>query len=290
MESRSPPADQVVVLLARLVVEQRATLRRLADRVGRHAPAPAREGRQHHGQLEHVQRDPRVAVRHAGDRAERLGGRLRMELGEPPLAVRERPPHDRQQVVLLEPAQNVDAAAREQRGVHLEGRILGRGADEDDRALLDVGEKRILLGAVEPMDLVDEEDGPHPVTGALAVGLADHLADLLDARQDGREGDEAGAGHAGHQGRERGLAGARGAPEDHRMQLARLDGRPQHAAGPQEVLLPHDLVDRARSDAIGQRRGRPRGGRAALGLAEKLHASAARGLEPRARPGGAPDP
>src|SRR5207247_1425301 len=83
-----------------------------------------------------------------------------------------------------------------------------------------------------------EEDGPHPVTGALAVGLADHLADLLDARQDGREGDEAGAGHAGHQRGERRLAGARGAPEDHRMQLARLDGRPQHAAGPQEVLLP----------------------------------------------------
>ena len=37
--------------------------------------------------------------------------------------------------------------------------ILRRGADEDDRAVLDPGQQRILLGLVEAVHLVDEEDG-----------------------------------------------------------------------------------------------------------------------------------
>src|SRR5207244_10417936 len=89
-------------------------------------------------------------------------------------------------------------------------------ADKDDRALLNVGEKGVLLGAVEPVDLVDEEDGAYPLAGALALRLADHLADLLDSRQDRREGDEAGSRHVRHQERESRLAGARGTPENHR--------------------------------------------------------------------------
>ena len=187
------------MLLAGLVVEERPPLRRLADRVLGDAPSAARSRRLQHGQLEHVQRDPRVAVCDAGDRAERLGGHLGVERGEAALAVRERPLHDREQIVLLESAENIDPAAREQRGIHLEGRVLGRGADEDDRALLDVGQEGILLGAVEPVDLVDEEDGAHPAAAALALRLADHLADFLDARQDRRKGDKAGPRHARHQ-------------------------------------------------------------------------------------------
>ena len=37
--------------------------------------------------------------------------------------------------------QDVDAAAREQRGDDFEGRIFGGGADEPDGAALDVGKK-----------------------------------------------------------------------------------------------------------------------------------------------------
>ena len=136
---------------------------------------------QEHGHLEHVQRHPGVAVRHAGDRAERLDRHLGTELGEAALAVPERPPHDREQVVLLEGLKDVDPAPREQRRIHLEGRVLGGRADEDDRALLDVGQESVLLGPVEAMDLVDEEDRAHPAASALALRLGDHLADLLDA-------------------------------------------------------------------------------------------------------------
>jgi len=159
------------VLLARLVVEQRATLRCLAivSAVTRRRP-PAR------GASTTASSSTFSATRaspFATPAIERsaLGGRLRMELGEPPLAVRERPPHDRQQVVLLEPAQNVDAAAREQREFTSKD---GFSVVAPTRTIVPFstwGRNASCCGAVEPMDLVDEEDGPHPVTGALAVGL-----------------------------------------------------------------------------------------------------------------------
>jgi hypothetical protein len=50
------------------------------------------------------------------------------------------------------------ARARQQRPDHFEARILGGGADEDDGAVLDVRQKRVLLRAIEAMDLVDEDE------------------------------------------------------------------------------------------------------------------------------------
>ena len=47
--------------------------------------------------------------------------------------------------------------ARKKRGVEFEGRVLGRGTDERDRAVLHVGKKAVLLRAVETMDFVDEQ-------------------------------------------------------------------------------------------------------------------------------------
>ena len=47
--------------------------------------------------------------------------------------------------------------ARQKRGVELEGRVLGGRADQDDGAVLHDRQEAVLLGAVEAMDLVDEE-------------------------------------------------------------------------------------------------------------------------------------
>ena len=191
--------DEVVVLLARLVVEQRFLLRRLPDRrVG----DPGRPGAPRHhgdGQLQHVERGAGVAVGQASDQAERVVVGLGPERGQAALSVGERAAHDPEQIVLGEPVQDVDAAAREQCPVHLEGRVLGGRAHQHDRALLDVGQEGVLLRPVEAMDLVDEEDRAPAAAGPFDVGLGDHLADLLDPREDGREGDEPSAGDVGHE-------------------------------------------------------------------------------------------
>ena len=68
---------------------------------------------------------------------------------------------------IVEPAQHQHLAARQQRGVELERRVLGRGADQRDRAVLDVRQEAVLLGAVEAMDLVDEQQRALAVLAAL---------------------------------------------------------------------------------------------------------------------------
>src|SRR3989442_38855 len=70
-----------------------------------------------------------------------------------------------------------------------EGRILGRRTDQDYVALLDVGQKRILLGFVEAMNFVDEDHRAtaHP---ARPLGVGHHSLDFLDAAEHGAEWDE----------------------------------------------------------------------------------------------------
>ena len=55
----------------------------------------------------------------------------------------------------------VNTFVRESKGRdHLEGRVFCGCTNEDDRPLLHVGKKGVLLGLIESMDLVDKEDGP----------------------------------------------------------------------------------------------------------------------------------
>ena len=69
----------------------------------------------------------------------------------------------------------------------------------DDGALLDVGQEGVLLRLVEAVDLVDEEDRAPAARARSASASAITCADLLHARQHGRERHEARAGHAGHE-------------------------------------------------------------------------------------------
>ena len=123
-----------------------------------------------------------------------------------------------------QPAKHEHLRAREQRGVDLERRILGRGADQHDVAGLDARQKRVLLRLVEAVDLVDEDDRAASGRAADALGLAHHVADFLDAGHHGAEGHEARLGRVGDDARQRRLAGAGRAPEDDRLQQVALDG------------------------------------------------------------------
>ena len=148
-----------------------------------------------------------------------------------------------------------DAAAADQRFVDLEVGVFGGGADEDDRAVLDPGQQRILLGLVEAVYLVDKEDGALAVVLGPFLGLGHCAANLLDAGEHGVQGDEVGACVVLAMTRaKRGLAGAGRAVEDEAAQLIGLDGAAQQTARPDDVLLADKLVQRARPHARGQRR------------------------------------
>ena len=83
-------------------------------------------------------------------------------------------------------------------------------------------------------------------TDALA-GPLDDLANVLDAGVDRTHLLEDPLGAAGDGQRQSGLAGARWAPEDRTRQAVLLDQTTQRLARTNQVLLPDDIVERARS-------------------------------------------
>ena len=159
---------------------------------------------------------------------------------------------------LLEGAEGVDAAAGEQRGDDFEAGVFGGGADEADAAALDVGEEGVLLGLVEAVDLVDEEDGAGAVGGGL-FGVDHDLLDLFDAGEDGGELDEGGRGEVGDDLGEGGFADAGRAPEDERGGVVVFDLQAEGFAGSEEVGLAEELVEGAGAHALGERGALERG-------------------------------
>ena len=214
------------------------------------------------GRLEHPEGAAGVAARCLGDSRERILRDHDLRSAEAALGVGEGALQEGDQVGRLERLQGEDAAAREQRSDHLERRVLGRGAHQGERPRLDVGEERVLLSAVEAVDLVEEEDRALAGTPR-ALGVGRDLADLLEARGDRRERHEAGpaAGAGGReQAGEAGLARTGRAPEEQGGQRARLDQHAKGSARRHQVPLAEYLVERARPHAVGERRPTPYSG------------------------------
>src|SRR6266704_1728104 len=168
----------------------------------------------------------------------------------------ERSFNHRPYVLVVQRLENEDPAPRQQRTRQLEGRILRRRTDEREDAVLDPGEKRVLLRLVEPMDLVAEEDRALPLVLQPLLGLSDDFAHSRDA--------------FGHRGKrlevpvdvirddlgERSFAGPRRAPEDARSQVPPADQITERFPGTEEVLLTEELLERlgahARREGLGR--------------------------------------
>ena len=158
---------------------------------------------------------------------------------------------------MVEPAQDQHLAARQERGVEFEARVLGGRADQRDGAVLDVRQEAVLLGAVEAVDLVHEQQGLLPGAGG-GARLGENLLEVGDAGEHRRDRDEAQADGIGEQPRDAGLAGAGRPPQDHRGETAGGDHAPDRAVGAGQMLLADDLVEAARPQAVGERRVRRR--------------------------------
>src|ERR1035437_2953790 len=150
---------------------------------------------------------------------------------------------DRRDLFVGERLQAKDPDAREQRGVHLEVGVLRRGADEGHRAVFNVREKRVLLGLVEAVYFVDEEDGLLAVEDQLFAGFGHEGADFGDTVHDGRVGRESGAGRVGQDAGEAGLAAAGWTPQEKRAQAAALEGPSQRASFADQLLVADDFID-----------------------------------------------
>ena len=225
------------------------------------APARPRASLKIGRRLQQIQHAPRIAIG-GGQQAARARRRSICSVSRP--KPRSGSPRARSSSLPKssggERLEHIHARARQQRVVHFEGRILRRRADENQRAVLDIGQKRILLRFVEAVHLVEEQ---HRVArAAQAARLLDHRTDVLDARKHRRQRDELGMGAGRHQARQRRLAGSRRPPQDHRMRPAGLQRAAQRRARTEQMRLPDVFVERsagaAGRPAVGRCRRRPR--------------------------------
>ena len=248
--------DSVVVGIARLVVGGSAALEHLLHQRAVDAARSVFAGLGGlRGQFDGVERHARVAAR--DDEQQFPRGLVEMRVGgaDAALLVRQRPLGEGAHLVVRQRLELEDARPRQEGRVHFEGGVLGGRADEDHRAVLDVGQDDILLRLVEAVHLVHEEDGAALLHPPALAGVGDGLAQVGDAGGDGGEGGESGAGGGGDEQGERGLARAGRPPQHHRGYGVGADGALQHAAGAEDVLLADELVERA-GGACGRRAAR----------------------------------
>ena len=147
-----------------------------------------------------------------------------------------------------------DLAAGKKSAVHLEGRIFRGRAYEDDAALFHEGQEGVLLRLVEAVDLIHEEHGAPAVLPVLLRLLHDGPY-FLDAARDCGKVDEVRFRVSGDDARQRGFADARRPPEYHGGYLVVFYESAKHLAFAEQMLLPEEFVERARSKAFRQRLG-----------------------------------
>ena len=167
--------------------------------------------------------------------------------------VREGTSDDGRDILVGERLQSPHAEAGEQGSIDLEVRILGRRTDQRHGAVFDVRQERVLLGLVESMDLVDEQDAADAVQRQPLLGLGDRRPDLGHARHDCGQGVEMRTDLAGQQSREARLPGPGRTPQQQRRQVAASDAPPQRSLLADQVVLPDELGQPARSHPRGER-------------------------------------
>jgi hypothetical protein len=259
--------DEIEVLFSRLVVNERLPLDGFQDRLPADATDSVRPGGGHlKGQIERIQDASGIPRRPCHELGQRILAERR--LSSQTSGVRYRAANNLLQSLLSQGPQDVDLQAREQSGIDGEGRILGGRADEEDRTRLDERKKRILLGPVEAMKLVDENESPLPRGPAEPLRGGHDFPNLLDAGEDRRKADERPPCGLAQEPGERRLPRAGGTPEDEGMKLAFLPCEPERPAFAEEIVLAENMGDIRRADPIGEGGTGRRGDR---GVREEIH-------------------
>ena len=240
--------------IAGLVVLRGAALQSVGDAVQGDAALAGRVRlRGDHRHLQGVQRHPRVAVGDVDQVGQCFWFQLRRKRGQPPAFVRQRAVDDRSDGVVIQCAEGEHAAPGQERRVDLERRVLGGGADEGDGPVFDVRQDHVLLGFVEAVDLVNEQDGGLLVESLAFLGAGHRLAEISHAGRHCADRLEMRLRDGGDEPGQRSLAGARRSPEQDGRYTVDFYSPAQDPVFGKDMLLPHEFVEGGRSHPLCQR-------------------------------------
>ena len=226
-----------------LVVDGGPLLERTGHFVGPQELSVAREGVD---ALDHVDEVSAVAV---GELQQPRPAFRRH--GQRPLHDLFRPPEYLLKGLAVEGVENEDLAPGKQSAVEFEGGVLGSGSHQHHGPVFHVGQESVLLGPVEAVDLIHEEECPFAVFPA-AGGFVEGLAQIGHARKHRRQGDEMELRTPGQDPGQRGLPAPGRPPQDEAEDLAGIDHFPQGHAGTQQVLLTGHFVEGLGAHPVGE--------------------------------------
>ena len=152
-----------------------------------------------HADLERAEGAAGVAVADFGEKSSASSSSVTRSLPRPRVLIGERSADERLDVVDRQRLELEHAAAADQRAVDGEEGILRRRADEDHDAVFDIGQQHVLLGPVEAVDFVDEEERPLAGGGEPVAGIVEDFAKFFDAAGDGADLRGSGCGCGGEQ-------------------------------------------------------------------------------------------
>jgi hypothetical protein len=158
------------------------------------------------------------------------------------------------QIGQRQPAEYQHLRAAQQCGVQFEGRVFGGGADQKDGPVFHMGQEPILLGLVEAVDLVHEQQRSLAVA-APNLGRLEHLAQFRNAGENGADLDEMQGAFIGKQAGDGGLADPGRPPQDQAGQAAGGQHHAQRRLGAKHLVLSDHLGQRPRAQPVGQRPG-----------------------------------
>ena len=106
-----------------------------------------------------------------------------------------------------------------------------------------MGQECILLTLVEPVHLIDKDDGALRLQALKRlICFFDSLANVFDAAQHRADANKLRIKRIGHESGNGGLAHARRAPQNTTVRLSRLKGQTQRQTFTQQVLLANHLT------------------------------------------------
>ncbi|XLU21743.1 hypothetical protein S245_057809 [Arachis hypogaea] len=105
-------------------------------------------------------------------------------VSQPFVGVIDSPSEKQGNMVGLERVKGKDPAARQERGDQVERRVLGGGSHEDNAAIFNDGQERVLLGFVKSVNLIHEQNGSLVALHSQLSGLVHGVPDIFDAAGD----------------------------------------------------------------------------------------------------------
>ena len=195
-----------------------------------------------HRQLQGAQGPAGVSPGHARQVVQGLSGNLGFTRPQPPVFIPQSPPQDSADVCLGERLEDEDPGPGQERPDNLEIGVFGGGPHQGDQPFLHVRQQGVLLGLVEPVDLVDQDHGAGPLA-LVAPGFLHHPPQVGHPGHHRAQADKVAVEDRGHNPGQGSLAAPRGAPEDHGgKEPAGLEGPPQQTSGAHQVRLAHKLI------------------------------------------------